>query len=534
MQFFLFFAAVTPSYFLVQYKQRFLKKDYQFRPLHWYAVCVVVGPTALLLWLQGKTMLLEVAFSPLPLDGYLVLGQKQNVPDGLYLKSEAFSGHVTLLSLWDTALPTQDLDDWGKCRPLAATPLTDWDNLNYIIHNGSAGVNTHTNGPCNDDSLDSDKVVLITSMMNWKVTRQLMASYGMWTTKTRSFSFQEQHKALLRRFSQSCIGSPLFKKPSAWIGLLYNCFSGEVENLKGIRVNVTLNWPENYRKILEKSSCSSPRPLVVNVDGEWFWVPKTFKYCSFAEKVDTNPFINMRMHCQDGEKSVYSNLNFILAQVKLTQHNGGAMYLHGVQPYLMEDTYNNGTWCLKKRALPLATDIACTIFSQAPSGLNEWNPVGGSEVDPCSEINENHLKISYSSPLLLTTCTPEQYTCNTLQCITLDKVCDMKPDCQMGEDESNCTIIGSVKDNVLVPDMPPSFPLPMLIEAEIVKISNIDLMNFAMSMTLHVTMMWMDPRFEYHHLLPGKRILKVRHSVFVTSIFFSLTMTIHTKKYMQL
>ncbi|MPC47939.1 hypothetical protein E2C01_041700 [Portunus trituberculatus] len=32
--------------------------------------------------------------------------------------------------------------------------------------------------------------------------------------------------------------------------------------------------------------------------------------------------------------------------------------------------------------------------------------------------------------MLVTTCTPEQFTCNNSQCITLEKVCDFKPDCQ--------------------------------------------------------------------------------------------------------
>lgn len=515
---FFFVTDVTPLHLRVRYKENFLQKKHQFRPLHWYAVCVVVRPTGMLLWLAGKWRLLESAVSSLSLDGLLVLGQEQDTLDGGYTRSQAFSGSVTLLSLWDTAFSMQDLEDWGECRPMSTTPLTDWDKLKLIIHNGSAGVQTHTKGPCNDDSLDPDKVLLVTYKMKWKVALRVMTSFGLWTG-SRNFSYQKRHEALLTRSSQYC-KITIAVQPIAWTGLLYNCFTGEIENLNGIRANVTPNWPPKFTTILQKSPCASPRPVTVNADGYWFWVPENFNLCSFAEKSDTSSFFNIRMNCKGDEKVVYFYLNFILAPAKLTQHGGGTIYLHGVQPYVVEDTYNNGTWCLKKRALPSSTDIACTT-SHPPLGLHTWNPVSGSEVDPCDDMNREGFKSSFSSPLLLSTCTPEQFTCNNFQCITLDKVCDMKSDCQRGEDESDCGIIGSVQSHLR--DTPPSFPLPVLLKVDIKKISNIDLMNFAMSMTLHVMMSWRDPRVEYRHLTTGRRTLNsshmVRHSVLLVVLF---------------
>ncbi|XP_063859545.1 uncharacterized protein LOC135100504 isoform X1 [Scylla paramamosain] len=485
----------------VRYEEHFVRKIHPFLPLQWYAACVVMRPTGLRLWLVEESVLLEAAMFPLSLDGFLVLGQKQDRVDGGYTTSQAFSGHVTLFNLWDIAFSTQDLDDWSRCRPVVAEPLTDWDNLN-IIHNGSAGIDIHAEGPCNNESLNHNKVLLVTQKMRWKRALHLMTSFRKWTD-SRSFSFQHQHEALLRS-SQSCNFLDT-EQPVAWIGLLYNCSSKEIQKLNGVRANVTPNWSPNFTTIIHKTSCMDLRPVAVNADEYWYYLPDHIELCSFAEKCDSEPNFNIRMQCRHDEQMAYFYLNFIFTQAKATQHQDGAIYLHGVQPYVMEQTYNRGIWCLKKRTLPSPTVIACTNSSYVPLGFETWYPVpvADSEADPCTDMNLREFKSSFSSPLLMSTCSSEQFTCNDLQCITLDKVCDMKPDCKKGEDERDCSIIGSANGHLL--NMPPSFPLHMQLLVTVKKISNIDLMNFAMTMTFAVLTIWRDPRLRYNHLLPGTR-----------------------------
>ncbi|XP_050726973.1 uncharacterized protein LOC127003912 [Eriocheir sinensis] len=502
---FVTYLGLTTERIYAAYQRRRWSKRRAFRPLRWYTACLVVRPTMLQLWIDGEQALLEATTLPLPLDGRLVLGRGpvQEVNEGL-----DFSGHVTLLSVWDYAFTARELDDWGRCRPLNTTPLIGWDDLAFTIHNGTAGVIISTAGPCDNDSERHDEVLLFTFMMEWKAAVKFMKSSRLWTD-SHTFSFHEQHKKLMTKYSQAC-KSKLTKRVTAWTGLLYNCSSGEIENLNGFRANATPIWISNYTEDRLEEVCRSrspPLPIAVSDHGHWSFPVPEEKVCVFAELPDYDVTFNFRMNCDGSRGLVFSYMHFILAPTALSQHSGGGVYLHGVHPYVIEDTYNNGTWCLKRRASPTPIFVACTFSFQIPLGHRSWTSVGGLETelaDPCMAIHQE-IHASYATPLLLSTCTREEFTCNNTQCIALDKVCDRKPDCQEGEDEQDCVIVSPSYGRFI--KSTPAFPLPMTIIVLVKKISNIDLMNFAMTITLHVKLSWTDPRLEFRHLLPGQRRL---------------------------
>lgn len=486
--------------------------EHNITPLRWYGVCVVVQQTMLQLWMAGEQKVLQTTMPSLPLDGHLSLGSDQvSLNGGL-----DFSGQLTLLNIWDRAFTAQEQDDWGRCRPLNTTPFIGWDDFDFSIHNGTAGVILGTAEPCQNNSLKPGEVFLFTFKLKWEAVVELMKVMNMWPD-SHNFSYQEHHENLLAKYSQEC-KHPIIQKPVAWTGLLYNCSSNKIENVNGLTVNARPKWYKDYKDSLEKETCKSPLPLIVGGNGYWYWMRSHKKVCSFAERPNTDILFNLRLKCEGDGEHEFSYINFVLIPTKLSKSKGGSVYLHGLQPFVIEDDNNNGTWCLKKRAsTPIY--IACTLSSQIPLGIHLWNAVGGPEAkhaDPCTEIVQDY-QSSYTLPLILSSCTREQFTCNDLKCISLDKVCDMMSDCQEGEDEHKCSQLALVHG--YISNSPPASPLPMTIMINIQKISNIDLMNFAMSLSLHVTLSWRESRVQYRHLLPGKQTLLKSRSVSLSKIF---------------
>lgn len=103
--------------------------------------------------------------------------------------------------------------------------------------------------------------------------------------------------------------------------------------------------------------------------------------------------------------------------------------------------------------------------------------------------------------LLLSSCNPKQFPCDSGQCVPQEKRCDQRPDCSDETDERNCTVVNfpSSYDRKLPPPTSGD-SLSLLLSVEITSVRNFDLVGFKVALDLIISMEWKDTRLEFFNL----------------------------------
>lgn len=118
--------------------------------------------------------------------------------------------------------------------------------------------------------------------------------------------------------------------------------------------------------------------------------------------------------------------------------------------------------------------------------------------------------------LLLTPCSPDQFTCDNALCIALEKRCDLKYDCQDRSDEFECEIVSFPKDyqRHLPPRSPTqkdeSLPITLHLDIESMSVMTLDM---TIDVTYELRMTWADNRLQYLNINDDEGLNKLPMSV---------------------
>lgn len=116
--------------------------------------------------------------------------------------------------------------------------------------------------------------------------------------------------------------------------------------------------------------------------------------------------------------------------------------------------------------------------------------------------------------LVLSTCGPEQFPCDSGQCVPQGKRCDQKPDCSDKTDERYCKFISLLPEHHEVSPPPingDTFALRFSLE--ITSVRDFDLASFKIGLDMILRMEWRDRRITFSNLRHGINNIKVGDKV---------------------
>lgn len=160
----------------------------------------------------------------------------------------------------------------------------------------------------------------------------------------------------------------------------------------------------------------------------------------------------------------------------------------GAHSSIIELVANNGTEFWKMHDAMLADEMTMNITDSSffPVGLNQW-------IDPTKT----------TKTLLLTACDDDQFTCSDGACVSINQRCDYENDCVDNSDEVHCDVLSSpLTNNKYVPFSKLNYKkyFEISIQAEILRIKNIDINSFNLETEMKLTTQWFDSNIFFHNL----------------------------------
>ncbi|XP_071514474.1 uncharacterized protein [Panulirus ornatus] len=287
--------------------------------LEWYPMCLVVEPGGVSVWVDGAVVQRSSApTSPLPLDGFLVLGQDKDALGGGYTSGVSFLGEVTGLSLWNVTLTPQHLHDWASCTIPSVEPLLPWSNFKWTLHNQTGIVSQHGEGPCTHDTLIKDKPLLFTEKMTRQDALQFLSMVGLELVIPRSESDAEAISAQIESNRGYCTTGGR-RGPAAWLGVEFDSVTGRFVDTEGQE----LVYVGTHRDIRRNQDSSY---IMQNDRGQWEMVDENTKLCFVGRHRMKKVVLRLRGLCEEDDSDQF---NTISTSFVFSVHEEDGVYLHG-------------------------------------------------------------------------------------------------------------------------------------------------------------------------------------------------------------
>lgn len=442
---------------LVYYNEEVLMHIRKNPLLRWTHLCLVASDSGFQLYLDGVAVPNHLvaargkkwkAKQGLEGGGTLVLGQDQDTPGDGFSASDSFSGLIADLQVFNKVLTQDDITAAAHCRKAIPNALITFLNNDWIFNNVTRrSVNREEFCRNNQEQF----FLVFHQTVNLETHRQLCSAIG----------GHVPHENSTREIFMSLM-------------------------------EYAMNWYANFIKL-------HTRIISTNFDCEqlgmfttfaFLWRPGENSSYSIDCKLDYaggNYFM-----CDIRRETVY-RLNGLPENIQdqvdshyLLYRNHGHHLLRGISKSYIQ--HSGDRWCLY--AIQKEGPFYCYLSNSdyPPVGRRQWN----------------------ASKLLLTICDRSQFTCDSGNCVEINKRCDMHADCEDKSDESECSVVKANHRNV---KSMASIPLSPLLVAGNIKISSIpeiDISRSVFAMRLLVGLTWEDERL-YLYNVRELSVIKKEH-----------------------
>ncbi|XP_050727804.1 uncharacterized protein LOC127004286 [Eriocheir sinensis] len=261
----------------------------------------------------------------------------------------------------------------------------------------------------------------------------------------------------------------------AWLRITGNVTTKEWLALEDGSPTIWDNFDSYQATPTESRACA----LLASVkqQGQWVAAPCFYLTCAMCQFAD-RPTFTLRGLCSETNFDTVYTLGGTL--------NKRPIYIGDFRSYIYWD---GKEWILKTAIEHFNYTARMTNVTKSyPNGRSTWL----FNRQECGAVEKE---------LVLSTCGPEQFPCDSGQCVTQGKRCNRKLDCSDGTDERNCELV------FLLPgysqEVAPSNPgdaFVLHLSLEITSVRELDIVGFKIGLDMIFRMEWRDNRLRFHNL----------------------------------
>ena len=423
-----------------------------------------------------------------------ILGQEPDIFNGEFEVTQVFNGEISELNLWGSVLTDDEILSLGNCQNISkdweSSLLLSWEKKWIKNHGSFIEDNFNTDNFCKTH----ERFIVFARRQPHDIAIDLCTSHGGQLITPNSLEENEKMMNLMNDHRDTCIEenptNPANTGKAVWIGLVRENFIWYSLNAEGNKSQPTFTNLGNKAN----SNYYSNIDCSYAVDGgKWDFTTEAscvnLELCTIC-KVIGNPVFTVNGFCY---QNVF-DFNYYFA----TDEKNAISYYEGYKSTNIVKLNNSWNFVSKHGVVANARILYNfeTDYS-FPVGRKEW-----SMYDPkCKVIKEQKELISISKCRF-----GEQFTCNSGNCIDLEKRCNQVIDCSDASDEDGCKLI-------LVPNnyrnvQPPepinnTEPLNIVTFITIESIDSIDTIDMQVGLTLTINMKWKDTRLTFANLIPN-------------------------------
>ena len=413
-----------------------------------------------------------------------ILGQEPDSFNGEFSLAQLFIGDLSEVNLWDKILDDGVISEMSRCKTVLKGNTILWKEDSIKNH----GALIQPNIDMDDFCKELERYVVFATKEPMPIARNLCTSHGGQIITPESVEENDLMMKLLEKHKDACLQEnpmrPADAEKAAWLGLRKESSGWNYLNENGLRIKPNFtNWSNQLIDGLKDTDCT-----YLNSDGKWSWTATESCYLELCTicKVVGNPVFTVNGLCFKTD----FDFNYYIVLDNLNRIN----YYEGfkVSNIIKED----GSWAFSpKRGNGLRKSKISFEFGEYdvyPVGRRSW-----SIYDPKCQIHA-------TGDLSISKCRfGKEFTCDSGNCLGLEKRCNQVKDCDDGSDEKGCSLV-QLPDNYRKVQAPEplnhSEPLPITVFTRIDSI-DVNTIDMRIGLTMYFNMGWNDSRLRFANLI---------------------------------
>ena len=420
-------------------------------------------------------------------DAAFIFGQEPDNMRGGFDSDQAFLGDLSELNLWNYTMNDMDIMAMALCKDWRKGNLVAWERSNLVLNNVIVTDLPNSLALC---SLHR-QYVIFPEKVRYPEAKENCEIHGGTIAVPQSEEENNKIMDIVFKHMDTCIDKEKLTDGNAvWIG-------AKKVNHKWYEVGATntIGRLLNYTNLLKSTTNPYSECGILRNDGAWvegYFACTQVSLCTVCYIIN-EPVFTLKGICYIGE----ADYNYYIS---VDTKNEIQLY-EGYKKTNIIFNKDNQNWNIfTKPGYPqtfIAEFLPNKFTTKYPVGRRQWF------------INDKLCGIEDKMHALsLSICNfPTQFTCDSGQCININKRCDERKDCSDGSDEKNCSlvIIPSSYNKANAPEPnPKSNPLEIIIQASVMNIDSIDTVNMIVTLTLEIHIKWRDERLTFSNPIIDK------------------------------
>ena len=453
-------------------------------------------------------------------DASFIFGQEPDSIGGDFDRYQAFIGYLTEFNVWNYTLTKTEIHSMAICSSFRKGNIVSWeladsDNSDkFGVHNVAMERFSHLDTLCKIDP----RFVIFPQRVQYPEAKEICKIHGGSLAVPHSERENQLMMDIVKQHKNSCIANEgAAMEKLAWIG---------AELVDGVWHKVSHDSHEqsitsspsrlNFTNFLGLSSHLSYDCVYLRKDG--LWQDGTHNLCSFYLSLCTvcviyrQPVFTVKGTCQqsliDWNYYPIIDLQNQIKQYEGYKKNSIIFFDEGPQKWKMA---------------PGPADTQKNIFVEwSTNTFTGGYPIGRKKV----MINDLQCGMNSTAHLIsISLCNvPRDFTCDSGNCVDMNKRCDGIKDCADESDEYLCPVVNipNLYNNANAPDPKnKDTPLEQQLDPRIIKIDSIDTKNMVVALTMELFFAWHDSRLLFfnpivnrHNVIPdhqAKQLLSLIH-----------------------